>query len=544
MRAGIARRLGRGDLTPLPLWREFLAQLEAFGDVWVVCAATDMVPLDDKRAVFLFERELYELALQNAWNVTDATKELVLDATARRNRARKPPRYLELPPGARDVVLAELSLDGDGVTSPRGVIAVLTPATPSWRGVWPHSKMHPFDRVEDPCRWPTIAVIDDARLAPDRTWSQPQQNPEWQAVAKELRQASERVLATIGEVPEDALSSLRINNAACANVAALRKAPKSLIRGVLWLTSEPGRDVGIQVMDGYRVSRSFVPDEGLAIGGKLVVYAPDGLDINLSLGQLCGHSHGKLVRELLRNEDLDADLVAAHVAHALFVRTVRANDVRKIEFPCFSPRPLDARALTSLFRREDPVTVIKSDTAPDPDPDTIELVDDGSVLARTIIKDLDARVRRVRPAPQPRPVVEEWLERPLPLPKPAPKPAKVEKPEPPHPLRDLVRTLRSRLADLGIGGYRWVIVERAEPMFAFSDEIELAGDNVRLRALAAAVLAKSAFASAGIDVVVAHLVTVLNVALEPITDAKEAHAIGVLLANRPSAGPPRSRRSS
>jgi hypothetical protein len=80
-------------------------------------------------------------------------------------------------------------------------------------------------------------------------------------------------------------------------------------------------------------------------------------------------------------------------------------------------------------------------------------------------------------------------------------------------------------------------------MFRFDHGIEVAGDNVRLRALAAALAAKSPFADAGVDVVVAHLVTVLNVAMTQITDASEAHALGVLL-SQPSADPPRSRRSS
>jgi hypothetical protein len=37
---------------------------------------------------------------------------------------------------------------------------------------------------------------------------------------------------------------------------------------------------------------------------------------------------------------------------------------------------------------------------------------------------------------------------------------------------------------------------------------------------------------------------VLNIALTSITDATEAHALGILLASRPSEDPPRSRQSS
>jgi hypothetical protein len=507
---------------------------------------TEMQPLDPTRRVFFFERGTFELAQQHNWNVIDATKELELDAIARANQSRLPARSLDLP--IRDGVLAETTLDGDGVTSPRGIVAVLAPAAAGWRGVWPHIKLHPFDRTEDPCRWPTVAVIDDARLVPDRTWSRPQKNDMWQAIAKQLRAASDHALASVGEPPPDALVSLRITSHACADVAALRKTPNTVIRGLLWLEPEPRRSVSVQVYDATGV-RSFTPEQALGLGGKLLVYVPDDAGIGNALEQLCGQVHGKLVRQLSRSSELVKDRIAAHVAHALFVRTVRPNDVRAIELGCFAPKPLDARALASLFQRQDPVVVIRPDTAPNPDPHAIELVDDRSVLARTIIADLGGRVRRQRPAPTPRRAPVDVFEQKSDWPKPAaPQPAPLKlppaKPEPPHPLRPLVVKLRSRLADLGIGGYRWSIVDTGEPMFAFSEEIEVAGNNQRLRALAAALVADSPLARAGVDVVIAHLVTVLNIALSQITDASEAHAIGLLLANPPSGDLPRSRRSS
>ncbi|HEY5944702.1 MAG TPA: hypothetical protein VIV40_04395, partial [Kofleriaceae bacterium] len=529
LRAALSLRLDRDALAGLPLWRDLLDQIDKFTNAWVMLEPTEAKPLDDNRHVFFFEQGTFDLARQHGWPVIDATKELELDATARRNRARKPAASLELP--SRDGVLGEELLAGDGVTSPRGVVAVLSPAYVHARGVWAHTQMHPFDRVEDPCRWPTLAVIDDARLAPDRTWQAPVLNDNWQAVAKELRLASERVLGRLGEPPADALVSLRITNHVCADVGALRKSPKSMIRGLVWLTGDPQRDVAIQVA-GIHGVRSFTPNDRLSLGGKLLVYAADKLDVDAALQQLCGQVHAKLVRQLLKTEHVDRDLAAAHVAHALAIRTLRATDARGIEFSCFSPRPLDARGLTSLLRLDDRVTVIKPNTPPDPDPKVIEVVDDGSILARTVIAQLGSRVRRNRPAPQPRPVQQAPRVAAPPAP-PKQQPHRAPPPEPPHPLRSLVTKLRSRLSDLGIGGYRWSIIERPEPMFAFADEIEVAGDNVRLRALAAALASNSPFAQAGIDVVVAHLVTVLNVALTQITDASEAHALGVLLASPP-----------
>jgi hypothetical protein len=543
MRAALARRIDHELLRELTLWRDFLAQHDRYGDVWVVLEATDLKPLDEHRRVFFFERATFNLAQTHNWNVILARKDLELDAVARTNLARRPARSLEL---TATGVLAEQLLAGDGTTSPRGVVGVLSPQAyaVAQRGVRAHREMHPFDISADPCRWPTIAVIDDARLTPDRTWSTPQQDDVWQSIAKELRVASERALDTLCKPPFDALVDLRVTSSICADVSALRKATKTVVRGVLWFEGAPNRRTSIRIND-RNGARSFTPNHPFMIGGTLFVYAPDNVDIELALQQLCFHAHGKLVRALVTADTLDHDLVAAHVAHALALRTVRATDVRGVEFKCFSPRPLDSRALTSLLRGDTPVVAIRPGTAPDPNPEVIELVDDGSGLANTIIGHLGERVRRSRPAPKPRParetqqVVKPHIEAAKPKPAPKPKP-----PEPPHALTPLVKRLRMRLSELGIGGYQWSIIERTEPMFAYADEIEVAGDNIRLRALAAALLANSPLADAGIDVVVAHLVTVLNVALTQITDASEAHALGLLLTSPPSASPPRSRQSS
>lgn len=537
VRAGLARRLPGAMLERVPRWRDFAAQHERFGDVWVVHEPTSLVPLDPERIAFAFDRDDTALARAHGWQVVDARNELELDQVARANLARPPATSLALP--SRDCVLAEEVLAGDGVTSPRGVVAVLSPSAAQRRGVSPHRALHPFDRVVDPCKWPTLAIVDDARLAPDRTWQAPVTNDDWQAVAKEVRAASERALATIGEVPAHALVHLRITSQMYGDLKALRKAPRSLIRGVVWLTGTPTDAVAIRVVD-TRGTRAFTAPDRLAIGGTLYVFAPDEIDLDLALRQLCQHVHGKLVRALRKQDGVAHDLVAAHVAHALALRTVRATDVRSVEFPCFSPRPLDARALSSLLRREDPVVVIRPGEAPNPDRDVVELVDDGSELARTLLADLGARIRRARPPAKPRPAPPPPPPAPAPV---APRPMKRAEPEPPHPLAELVKSLRRRLHELGIGGYDWQIVSREEPMFLYDRGIEISGNNSRLRALAAALDSRSAFANAGIDVVAAHLVTVLNVALSQITDASEAHALEVLL-SRPFADRPRSRRSS
>src|SRR5690606_13171087 len=49
VRAVLAKRLPGTLLKNLPLWRDFVAQHEQLGDVWVVCEPTDLVPLDENR---------------------------------------------------------------------------------------------------------------------------------------------------------------------------------------------------------------------------------------------------------------------------------------------------------------------------------------------------------------------------------------------------------------------------------------------------------------------------------------------------------------
>jgi hypothetical protein len=89
---------------------------------------------------------------------------------------------------------------------------------------------------------------------------------------------------------------------------------------------------------------------------------------------------------------------------------------------------------------------------------------------------------------------------------------------------------------------------------AFSwGQLVVGGENLRLHRIAAELASGSILAGPALDAVAAHAVSVLNLALTEVTDAGESHAIGVLLSSAPnersrtsppSAGPPRSRRSS
>ncbi|MBA2545151.1 MAG: hypothetical protein H0V17_36250, partial [Deltaproteobacteria bacterium] len=145
-------------------------QIAKYGNAWAVTSPTRAVPLDDDRQVFLLTPAELSAA-SGTYAVIDATSELALDDKARRNRAKPLATSLDL--RGRDYLLAEAPLDGDGVTKPRGVVGALLPHAVEQRGVYAHKEMRPFELMTDPCRWPTIAIVDDARLEPDRAWERP-----------------------------------------------------------------------------------------------------------------------------------------------------------------------------------------------------------------------------------------------------------------------------------------------------------------------------------------------------------------------------------
>lgn len=530
-------------------WAAFEAQLDKYGDVWALTASQPFAqePLDPERFVLELTSPDIELAVKNGYKIINAKVELELDAKTRSNMARSRAVHLELPTTLG--VMAERPLEGDGRSSPRGRVAVLTPQHARNRGMYAHKAMHPFDVIDDVCRWPTISVVDDARITPDRTWSAPKGDDVWAAITKQVRAASEEALASIGEAPGDALAEIKITAHVCSDVKALREAPRSMIRGVVWLGAVPytaSMAISYFHADG---KRNFVPGRGLAIGGQLAVFksVDDELDIDDALDELANICHAKLVRMIMKDSDIPLDVRAAHVAHALAVKTVKPTEVSGIEFGCFAPEAIEPRQLATIFRSTDTISIVKAGTT---DIAETAFVDDGSELSRVVRAHIGERLTKRGPPPKPAPpppptkppvstarpaaVVHEPELPPPVKPKPAPKPAK------PHVLRPLVDALSDRVARLGIATVRWSIIPESEPMFGISDmEIRVAGDNERLRQIASAALSDVA-----IDALAAHVVSVLNIARQDITDATEMHALGVLLATPPSADPPRSRRSS
>jgi len=534
-RALLARRLPPAAIGTAPIflradgewtdWPAVHAQVATVGEVWAVPPGVeDVKPLDPARLVLRLDKADIELATRNGQAIVDGTKELQLDARARKNQARRAAAALDLPVGLRTLARAELT------GSTRGVVAVLAPTARAERAIYPHRAMHPFDKMDDVCRWPTVAVVEDARLVPDRTWTHPKQDDAWQQVAKAIRTASEEALLRVGEAPPGALATLRVTSELCGDVKALRDASHATMRGVLWLGDRPytRATISCHTESGTQL---FVTDGGLAVGGDLVVVSAD-LDLAAAVHQLCRAAHGALVLAARSGAADDDDVVTAHVAHAIAAGTLKATEVSRLKFNCFSPKPIEPRALAALLRRGDTVYAVKQRT---PDGKTAFL-DDGSELAKVIRVHLGERLSTDAPArttpPKPAPVVP-----PRSPPVSVQRPAPVEKPKvkrAPHVLKPLLDALAERLATLAIAGITVELDENAEsPMLAVDGKtLVLAGRNPRLRAVAAELLAKSLLAPSALDVLAAHAVSVLNIARSDITDASELHALGVLLARR------------
>jgi hypothetical protein len=176
-----------------------------------------------------------------------------------------------------------------------------------------------------------------------------------------------------------------------------------------------------------------------------------------------------------------------------------------------------------VLRGSDELGVVE----PGEHPPTLALVEDGSPVSRVLRAHLGDRARRGRrprqlvPRPEPKPSSA--------VPKETPRPS----PARPHPLQPFIDVLDHRLVELGLGEHAFVFHNGSLPMFHYDGAvIRVAANHPRLLAVAAAHAARSPWADAAIDAMVAHLVTVLNVALTHITDAAEHHAIFRLLSRR------------
>lgn len=468
------------------------AQVTRFGDVWSVPgAATVPRPLDEKRIVLRLDPITVACAVVRGIKIIDATEELALDAIARRNRDKPVAATLALPETGE--LLAQVTLPGDGVSGPRGIVGVLHPASAHLRRLFVHRKMHPFPSRTDDLSWPIVATVDHARLTPDRTWESPVNDASWRIVMDAIRAAIAGVFRELVKPPDSAMASRVLIG---QGVGLLRH-----LRGALWIEGPPLTSSTIRV-----ISASGAVDVDLGLGdigltGVVYVHGTDDSLLRKTLVGLGAETHGVLVRTMLLRPRREPALMKAHAAHALALGRITAAEVGEVMFECFRPAPLSAIELVVLFASTMPVSVVL------PDDDRAGVIDDGSPLSRVVLAHVRMRIVRARTSP----------------------PA-VQSREPRHPLQPLVDALRQRFWQLGFDTRDATIVDGEAPMVVTDGHLQISGNHPRLVKLAAALAADSPWVTAALDAVVAHGVTVLNVALAEITDAAEENALRGLLA--------------
>jgi hypothetical protein len=504
--------------------RAALTQQRArYGDIWCIPRpVADPTPLDGERVVVMLGIYERELANRSGLLCVDASDELALDAQARANLARPRPASLAL--GPEVPALATVTLDGDGRTAPRGVVAVLAPGAAAHRGTYAHRELHPFDPAPDPCAWPTRAIVDDAALQPDRTWAHALPGAPWDMLIAGIRQASEAALRDLCRPPPRAVASLTIDASIHGGLAALRDDPTTQIRGTLWLEGPPNAPGRIEVVHAGGTAAINTSHRSSMRGTLYVFGSADDPRIQKALDELCGAAHRRILAGLAVPRDLP-ELAAAHLAYGIAIGRLDPAAAHALRLGCFRPRPIDAAEWAMLCRSQQVVPLID----PAATADELSVTDDGTPVARVVLDTLGERASRVRlsplPAAPPERVSAVLRDAPA---------------RPSHALDPLVAAVAAQLRRLGLAPPTFAILDGATaPIVAYNGDalaITFAGAHPRLVAISAGLVAKQAWSAAALDALVAHVVTVLNIALTSVTDVTEAHALGVLLRGASPAG--------
>ena len=315
MRAWLARRVP--DLDGIPLFETIddrvldhtavAEQISRYGDVWAIPPPANTPPLDERRVVLRMTAEEIALACSRRRLFVDATQELMFDSLARRNRARPLATGLTIP---HDGVLAIAELTAMASTG-RARRGWRAPGQ-AWRRAAASSHTARCarsisSRIQ---RWPTIAMIDDARLEPDRTWAKPEARGAWLEVVDQLHEASERALTCLFEPLLDALAIVLIDaralDGSCTCATRLQRAATRRA-----------------VADRCAVSRA-VDDRGHRSAFACAHRRPRGPAAVASIradrpGRRAHRDHRRrpdarlLAALLARRTDIDPDVVAVHV---------------------------------------------------------------------------------------------------------------------------------------------------------------------------------------------------------------------------------------
>ncbi|MCL4228526.1 MAG: hypothetical protein KJZ91_29020 [Myxococcales bacterium] len=465
-------------------WRAIVDQDRRFGAVWYVVDEPAGQPLDRARIVLRLTPDEARLAANlTAVTMVNAANELRLDARTRENRGRAPRTRLALPPEVRAAALDVVELDRG---ARRGVMALLHPRAARARGVHASRGQHPYDVMPDPCPWPTHTVVEDPSLTDDRTASRPLFDEPWHALSRYLVATATAALERVVAAPPGVSSPVTISAWPDEALAGLP------VTGALWRGGDRPGVVEVVTEDG---TIEVTSPEQAPFSGRLFV-APAPRDLRAAVAALCRH-HGPDPGPGLR-------------WHARPTPAAPPPD----------PSPAPASPTAARAANPSPTSARPASSSPAPTPVTPPVArpgEEGAFDVRARLADR-ARVSEEKAALAERMRrFEEARER-------ADAP-----PPPPHPLEALALALDERLGrTIPVRHYGRLTIapDRRAPLArVHEDRLVLAGASRPLRHLAEALAARAPWASAGVDALAAHAMTLLNLVHERVTDRHEAETL-------------------
>ncbi len=508
-------------------WEDLVEQEKRFGDVWYARAGDTRQPLDPHRIVIALQSYEFEAVSPAQLQFVHAEEELDWDEQARINQAREPLHSLALSAEQESYAITSIELKADDGL--RGVIAPLLPDQYEQRGVKAHRNMQSIGDGEDPCSWPTLAIIDDPTLSPNRTWSEPEEDAQWKQARKAIAKASEKALKAHVPLPKGSITSHWVGG----YVESRRPSYSTrgiVFRGRLWLTNstEPGF---IEIQDAERSSRYHLRvrwcdrDVLLPVHGRLLCHGPPSAQLDLCLQELGNILYSELLLQVASRKSVAEDSRAAHLAMGLALGRIGPATVTLTAFPCFAPAALQADELHELMVGEGMVAMIEADV-----PNTASLartlfINDESELSKTLMHLLGHRLYHHEILIPPSVEVSATIDLEV---------SEIEVPkESAHALVGLAYDLSRRLVVLDLNAGNIVVhiePDRESPLLSSEiDFLVLAGDNEYLRAIEVERMAGSIYYEGALDLLVMHALAVLNEGWMLITDAGERRGLLSLL---------------
>ncbi len=509
-------------------WEDLVEQEKHFGDVWCVRSGDERTPLDPHRIVLALPPS--EFVVKSPLQLVLADEELALDKEARANQAREPLHELALNAEQASYALTSIELKtSDGL---QGVVAPLLPRSGEKRGVKAYRTMRSIGHGADPCSWPTLAVINDPALTPNRTWSAPKDDAHWKHVGEAIAKASDDALMKHIPLPKGSITSHWVGR-----YVESRK-PRYLARGIvlrgrLWLTgsTEPGT-IEVQGAGGTTHYQLRVAWRGrelyLPVHGKLLCHGAASVKLAPCLQELGDILYSQLLLRVSSYKSIDEDSKAAHIAMGLASKHLKLTDSSQT-FSCFAPVPLNASALKSLILGESMVAM--SGTEPlHSSAMTPTLINDGSELSKTLVRLLGSRLYHHEAFVPAESVIVALDAEPLAL---DTKPMEPKASTPPHVLQGLADDFEEHLRtlDLNTGYVAAIHIEpgRTSPLLSLeTDVLVFAGDNEHLRAIEAERITGSIRYQGALDLLVMHALAVFNDGWM-LVDAGERRALTLLL---------------